>query len=165
MNTDFFHKITNWIDHNRGQFLGLLIPVLIVGLFLFVGCSQTQSLNDPTVKVDRQTFVLESMEAEQQLKQETIEIESLLEKHNAQIAAHNERTEAGLEDLDQQDERNSQILEIASGAIGEYASGGTVSGIPLFMSLLNLAGIGWGIGNKVDNVRKDQVIAEQKETA
>jgi len=89
----------------------------------------------------------------------------LLEKHNAKIAAHNERKEAGIADLDRQDERKLQILEITSGAIGEYATGGTVSGMSLAMSLLNLAGIGWGLGNKYDNLRKDKVISEQKQTA
>ncbi len=163
--TDYFHKITNWIDHNRGQFFGALIPVIAVLVFLLIGCSTTQSIHDPKVKVDRQAFVIEALEAEQQLKQETIDIEAMLDKHNAKIAAHNDRKEAGLEDLNHQDERKSQILEIASGAVGNYASGGTVSGMAVLMSLLNLAGIGWGIGNKVDNVRKDQVIAEQKQVA
>ncbi|MEN6306258.1 MAG: hypothetical protein ABFD91_00760 [Anaerohalosphaeraceae bacterium] len=163
--TDYFHKITNWIDHNRGQFFGVLIPILAVLAFLLIGCSTTQSIHDPKVKVDRQAFAIEALEAEQQLKQETIDIEAMLDKHNAKIAAHNDRKEAGLEDLNRQDERKSQILEIASGAVGNYASGGTVSGMAVLMSLLNLAGIGWGIGNKVDNVRKDQVIAEQKQVA
>lgn len=163
--TDYFHKLTNWIDHNRGQFLGVLVPLLIVGLFLLIGCSETQSLKDPAVKVDRQIFAIEALEAEQQLKQETIDIEALFEKHNAKITAHNERKEAGVADLDRQDERKLQILEITSGAIGEYATGGTVSGMALAMSLLNLAGIGWGIGSKYDNLRKDKVIAEQKQTA
>jgi hypothetical protein len=165
MNTDFWHKITNWIDHNRGQFFGVLIPMVLVGAFFLMGCSQTQSLKDPAVKVDRQAFMIEAMEAQDQLKQETIDIEAVLEKHNAKIAAHNDRAEAGFEDLNQQDERNQQILEIAGGALTEYASGGAVTTGPLIFSLLNLAGIGWGIGNKVDNVRKDQVIAEQKQTA
>ena len=164
MNTDFFHKVTNWIDHNRGQFFGVLIPVIAVVVFFLIGCSKTQSLKDPAVKVDRDTFVIESMEAEEVLQQETIDIEAMLEKHNAKIASYNERKQAGLADLDRQDERNQQILDIAGGAVGEYASGGTVSGVPLVMTLLNLAGIGWGIGNKYDNVRKDKVITEQKAT-
>jgi hypothetical protein len=165
MNTDFFHKVTNWIDHNRGQFFGVLIPIMAVGVFFLIGCSQTQSLKDPAVKVDRPTFALEAMEAEGQLKQETIDIEAILEKHNAKIESYNLQKEAGLADLDRQDQRNQQILEVAGGALTEYASGGTVTAGPLIFSLLNLAGIGWGVGNKIDNVRKDQVIAEQKQTA
>lgn len=165
MNTDFLHKVTNWIDHNRGQFFGILIPVTAALVLLAVGCSQTQSLKDPAVKVDRQTFAIEALEVEQHLKQETIDVEALLEKHNAKIAAHNDRKETGLADLDRQDQRNQQILEITGGAITEFASGGTVSAGPVIFSLLNLAGLGWGLGNKYDNLRKDKVIAEQKQTA
>lgn len=164
MNTDFMHKVTNWIDHNRGQFFGMLIPVMMVLALLAVGCSKTQSLADPAKKVDRQTFIIEGLAAEQQLKQETIDIEALLEKHNAKIESYNLQKETGLADLDQQDQRNQQILEIAEGALTEYTSGGTVSAGPLIFSLLNLAGIGWGIGNKFDNLRKDKVIQEQKAT-
>lgn len=164
MNKDFLHKVTNWVDHNRGQFFGMLIPVIAALVLLGVGCSQTQSLKDPAQKVNRQTFVVEAMEAEQQLKQETIDIEALLEKHNAKITAYNDRKEAGIADLDRQDQRNQQILEITGGAITEFASGGTVSAGPVIFSLLNLAGIGWGLGNKYDNLRKDKVISEQKQT-
>lgn len=164
MNTDFMHKLTNWIDHNRGQFFGLLIPAMAVLVMLAVGCSQTQSLTDPAKKVDRQTFIVEGLAAEQQLKQETIEIEAMLEKHNAKIETYNLQKDAGLADLDRQDLRNQQILEITGGALSEYASGGTVTAGPIILSLLNLAGIGWGIGNKYDNVRKDKIIAEQKTT-
>ena len=163
MNKDFFHKVTNWIDHNRGQFLGVLIPVIAVAVFLIVGCSKTQSLKDSGVKVDRQTFAIEAMEAQDSLDQETIDITAMLEKHNARITAYNDRKEAGIADLDRQDERNSQILEITGGAVAEIVSGTTVSTVPLMVSLLNLAGIGWGVGNKYDNLRKDKVIAEQKQ--
>ena len=31
------------------------------------------------------------------------------------------------------------------------------------MSAFNLAGIGWGVGNKLDNKRKDKVISENKQ--
>jgi hypothetical protein len=165
MNTDFLHKVTNWIDHNRGQFFGILLPMIAAMILLAVGCSETQSLKDPAQKVDRQEFAIEALEAQQQLKQETIDIEALLEKHNAKIAAHNDRTEAGIADLDRQDQRNQQILEITGGAITEFASGGTLTAGPVIFSLLNLAGIGWGLGNKYDNLRKDKVIAEQKQTA
>lgn len=164
MNKDSLHKVTNWIDHNRGQFFGVLLPVVAVSIIFMVGCSKTQSLKDPAVKVDRQAFAMETLEVEQHLKQEAIDVEALLEKHNAKIAAHNDRKEAGLADLDRQDQRNQQILEITGGAITEFASGGTVTAGPLIFSLLNLAGIGWGVGNKYDNLRKDKVIADQKQT-
>ncbi len=164
MNTDFLHKITNWIDHNRGQFFGLLIPVTAVLILLAVGCSKTQSLKDPTKKVDRQTFVIEGLAVEQDFKEETIQLQAQLEKHNARIETYNLQKEAGLADLDQQDLRNQQILEITGGALSEYVSGGTVTAGPIILSLLNLAGIGWGLGNKLDNVRKDKIIEQQKTT-
>ena len=159
------HKLTNWIDHNRGQFFGLLIPTAAVIVLLFVGCSKTQSITDPARKVDRQTFAIESMAKEQELKQETIDIEALLQKHNAKIETYNLKKETGLADLDSQDQRNQRILEITGGALTEYASGGTFTPIPLLLSLLNIAGIGWGLGNKYDNMRKDKVILEQNTAA
>ena len=165
MGKDLLHKVTNWIDHNRGQFFGILIPAVAIIVLLLAGCSKTQSITDPARKVDRQTFAIESMAKEQELKQETIDIEALLQKHNAKIETYNLKKETGLADLDSQDQRNQRILEITGGALTEYASGGTFTPIPLLFSLLNIAGIGWGLGNKYDNMRKDKVILEQKTTA
>ena len=165
MSKDLLHKVANWIDHNRGQFFGLLIPTVALIAFMFVGCSKTQSINDPTRKVDRQTFVIESMAKEQELKEETIDIEALLEKHNTKIETYNLKKQEGFADLDRQDERNQRLLEIAGGALAEYSSGGAVTPIPLLLSILNLAALGWGVGNKYDNMRKDKVILEQKTTA
>jgi len=165
MSKDLMHKLTNWIDHNRGQFFGILIPAVVLIVLLFAGCSKTQSIADPTQKVDRQGFLIEAIAAEQQLKQETIDIEALLQKHNTKIETYNLKKDTGLADLDSQDQRNQRILEITGGALTEYASGGTFTPIPLLLSLLNVAGIGWGLGNKYDNMRKDKVILEQKTTA
>ncbi|MBN1457707.1 MAG: hypothetical protein JW912_07640 [Sedimentisphaerales bacterium] len=163
MNKDSFHKITNWIDHNRGQFLGAVVPAAIVlMLFGLFGCSRTKSLIDPTQTVDRQTFAVECLTQRQTLEERTINIQAELKKHNADIDTYNQLKQAGLDDLAEQDQLNQQILEIASGAVAQYASGGSVSIAPMIISALNLAGIGWGIGNKIDNTRKDKIIAEQK---
>lgn len=164
MNTkDYLHNVTKWIDHNRGQFFGSAIPVALLVVMLGVfGCSKTQSLNDPAVKVDRATFAFECLSKEQTLGEQTVDIQAELKKHNAKIATYNQRREAGYDDLKRQDEIKQQVAEIASGAVAQYASGGTVSMAPLIMSAFNLAGIGWGIGNKFDNTRKDKIISERK---
>ena len=163
MNKDNLHDITKWIDHNRGQFFGTIVPIILVAvMFGIFGCSKTQSLNDPAVKVDRQTFTIECLAEQETLKAETIDIEGLLEKHNAKVESHNQRKQAGLDDLARQDEVKNKVLEVAGGAIAQYASGGSVSIAPLIMSALNLGAIGWGVGNKLDNSRKDKVISEKK---
>ena len=101
---DIFHSFTNWADHNRSQFFGVLIPFLIVAVFGMVGCSKTASLSDPSVKIDREQFAIEAISLEGELEQETLTLHSSLEKHNAKIGSYNQRKQSGLNDLQRQDE-------------------------------------------------------------
>ena len=162
MSKDKLHSITNWIDHNRGQFFGVILPVAVIALFAVFGCSRTLSLNDPATKVDRKTFAVECLAQQEVLEAETIDIQAMLEKHNSKVESHNQRRQAGLDDLAEQDEMKAKVLEVAGGAVAQYPSGGSVSVAPLIMSAFNLGAIGWGVGNKLDNKRKDKKIAEQK---
>lgn len=167
MKTDVVHAVTNWLDHNRYTFAAVLLFILTMAVVAgLTGCeSLTPSLStteDGTaVKVNRSEFQRQALIGEKDFAVKRIELDAQTAAFNAEIAAFNERVQAGLDDLQRQDEFKQQLLDtIGSVAIG--ASDGTLNPMALVPIGIGLLGGALGLGTSADNRRKDKVITDLK---
>ncbi len=141
---DYWHILTNWIDHHRGLVVGLALAGLI-GSMLIGGCAlleaRTESVLDPPKKVNMAA-----------LKQEGVKITALVEGW-----------EAAKEEIERQNILRQQIVEGVAG-MGTLAMGGAltpgvaIGAISQFALLLGAGGMGY------DNRRLGKINTELKET-
>lgn len=155
---DYLHNILKWIDHNRGQVIGVMIPVIFCAVVL-AGCleSETGSVLKPGEKVTRPEYTAEIVVIEKNLELKRLEAEQVISAYNIVAESLQGQIIAGFDDLDEQDLRTAELFE----TIGGFATTAIETGIkPLGIAqiLMMLASIGWGIGNFTDNIRKDREI-------
>jgi len=157
---DYLHKILKWIDYNRYKVLAL---VVVAGIMVYgIGCdSMTASPVKPDRKVTRPQFEAEALQVWTELQAEAIEIQAMLDKHNAKVEAHNQAIDAGRDDLDRQDQIKAKLFELGSSIVTGWASGG-VPTASLVGTGITALGVLFGTGAVLDSKRKDKVITESK---
>ncbi len=158
---DYFHTILKWMDHNRGQVVGVLLPVIFC-ITIFAGCleSKTHSILAPGEKISRAEFANEVFLIEKNLEKKRLSAERYIADYNVEAKSSQDQVTAGFDNLDAQDLRNAKLFE----AVGGFATAVIDTGITptsIVQILLMLGSVGWGIGNKADNVRKDAEIVKR----
>ena len=168
MKNDLLHSITNWIDHNRYTVASILVFMVTLGIVVsLTGCeSTTPSLaatiaDGNTVKVTRSEFQQQAMLGEKDFAIRRIELDGMVAVFNEEAAAFNERVQAGLEDLMQQDLFKQQLLETIGG-VAVSATEGTMNPTAMVPIAIGLLGGALGLGTSADNRRKDKVISTLK---
>ncbi len=129
--TDYLHSLTNWIDHNRGLVLSL---ILATSTTLWVTACEAFTLS-PSGSGQKVNWI--------QLA--------------AEVDAFEARVLAAETDLRNQDEIKAKFVEISSG-IATSVIGGTFNPTQLISSLVGVAGVAGSAGLFYDNRRKDKVI-------
>ncbi len=116
-------KIIDWIKDNKDSAITLLIvAVLFAGIG---GCESTVSVDGE--KLTRSEFTAAGRSTLSALEAEGIDLQAATQKHNAEISAFNEAFEAGVEDLNEQDDLKLELLSVGttliSGAANTVAPG------------------------------------------
>lgn len=153
---DICHKVTNWVDHNRGFVGAILIGVLLsVGL---VACTpETESLIMPSEQVGAVALNREAITLQTDLEKRAIRIKADEAAYNADVAALNKRVESAQTDIQEQQEVRGKLIEIVGG-LGQVAVTGAVNpaqGVAAAIQIMTLLAAG---GLVYDNRRKDKVI-------
>ena len=158
---DLWHKLTNWIDHNRWSFGSLVaIAAMIALMSSNVSCySKTASLNpwSGKAKVTASEFEREAAVMTGELASEKAMVLGQVTALNEKIEALNRSIELGQADLQRQDELRAEILETI-GAVATSAATGGLNPAALIPVGIGLGGLLLGIGARKDNKRKDAVI-------
>lgn len=169
MKTDLLHSALKWLDHNRWTFFSIVACILIFAAFVGVaGCeSTTAALFAPTdgsaaAKIDRAEFARQADTAQKDLALRRVAIDADLAAYNEEVKAFNQRVDAGLEDLDRQDEFRAEILNTVS-LVAANAAGGTLNPVSLIPIGVGLLGGALGLGAAADNRRKDRLITDLKQ--
>ena len=171
MKSDVFHAATNWIDHNRYTVLSILLFILMMGAVVaMTGCeSTTAGLVAPAdgarpAKVDRSEFQRQALITEKDFAVRRIELDSQSAAFNEEVKAFNEQVQAGLDDLQKQDEFKQQLLDTV-GVMITSAADGTFNPASLVPIGIGLLGGALGLGTSADNRRKDRLITDLKTAA
>jgi len=164
------HRMFQWLDHNRWLVISLVIfAVVLGGAVSVVGCKSTTAGliegvdGTPPVQVDRVEFNRQAATVEKDLAIRRVELDGQIAVFNEEVAAFNSRVESGLEDLDEQDEFRSEILNTI-GLVATQAAEGSLNPISLIPLGIGLLGGALGLGISADNRRKDRVITDLKKT-
>lgn len=167
MKNDAVHAVMNWIDHNRYTLASVLVFILTMGIVVsMTGCeSVTTSLSvaaDGTAtKVSRSEFERQALVSEKDFAVKRIELDGLAATFNEEVKAFNERIQAGLADLQRQDEFKQQLFDTI-GVVAMGATEGTLNPTALVPIGIGLLGGALGLGTSADNRRKDKVITDLK---
>jgi len=171
MKTDFLHKLTNWIDHNRYTVLSIILFALTMGAVLgMTGCESTTAglamANDgaPPENVTRSEFQRQALITETDFTVRRLELDMQTAAFNEEVKAFNEQVQLGLDDLQRQDEFKQHLLETA-GVIVTSATDGTLNPVSLVPIGIGLLGGALGLGTSADNRRKDKLITDLKTTS
>lgn len=158
---DLFHKVTNWIDHNRGVFTMVIVGIVVsVGI---VGCQPTTtSLLNPERKVtvaelDREVIILD-----QQFSKRASIITTLRDEFNFAVLSKNAEISMAEEDLERKYEARAELINIVGGVAATIASGATLSPPAIVSTVLSVVGLFAVGGLGYDNVKKGRKIKEQK---
>jgi len=146
---DLWHKITNYIDHNRGLFVALILAGIVS--VAFVGCQpKTYSLVIPNEKV-----TLKELEREILVEQSRLEAEAFALESKARVFA--ESAEIAKQDIYNQIDSINKVIETVGG-IALTVTGGSFSA-PAAVGTVITAILGLGAGGLLyDNRRKDKLI-------
>jgi len=170
MKTDAFHTVLNWVDHNRYTLASILVFILTMSIvFAMTGCESattglTAATDGSAPKVSRSEFTQQALVGEKDFAVRRIELDSLAAKFNEEVAAFNQRVQAGLDDLASQDEFKQQLLDTI-GSVAMGASDGTLNPMALVPIGIGLLGGALGLGTSADNRRKDKIITDLKVNA
>ncbi|HRT88238.1 MAG TPA: hypothetical protein P5296_16650 [Anaerohalosphaeraceae bacterium] len=169
MKTDLLHSALKWLDHNRWTFFSIVVFAVMLAAFIGIaGCqSTTASLFAPAdgsaaAKIDRSEFMRQAGIVQKDLAVKRVAIDAELAAYNEEVKAFNGRVDAGLEDLDRQDEFRAQIVDTV-GLIASSAAGGTLNPVSLIPIGVGLLGGALGLGAAADNRRKDKLITDLKQ--
>lgn len=167
MKNDVLHSVFNWLDHNRYTVASVLVFILTMGIVVgLTGCeSATTGLavaaDGTASKVSRGEFQRQSLVGEKDFAVKRIELDGLAAAFNEEIKAFNERIQAGLDDLQRQDEFKQQLFDTI-GVVAMGATEGTLNPTALVPIGIGLLGGALGLGTSADNRRKDKVITDLK---
>ena len=157
---DYLHSFLKWISYNRYLVIGIVICIaLTVGI---ASCaSTTGSIVNPGTQVDRDTFVIEAMQAERGLESMRESIDGAIADYNASVEQFNARIDIGVTDLDQQDEIKAQAFSHIEGIITGMVNG-TFNPASLLIPGLGLGSLFLGAGAWSDKKRTDKVLKANK---
>ncbi|MDH4201496.1 MAG: hypothetical protein OEV87_01205 [Phycisphaerae bacterium] len=167
MKNDVLHSVLNWMDHNRYTIASVLVFILTMGIVVNLsGCESATSglvaaADGTAVKVSRSEFQRQALVGEKDFAVRRIELDGLAAKFNEEIKAFNERIQAGLDDLQRQDEFKQQLFDTI-GVVAIGATEGTLNPTALVPIGIGLLGGALGLGTSADNRRKDKVITDLK---
>lgn len=167
MKTDAVHAVLNWADHNRYTVASVLVFILTMGVVLGItGCQSATSglvaaADGSVPQVSRSEFQRQALVGETEFAIRRIELDGLAAQFNEEAAAFNERIQAGLDDLQRQDEFKQQLLDTI-GVVAIGANEGTLNPAALLPIGIGLLGGALGLGTSADNRRKDEVITDLK---
>ncbi len=167
MKTDFVNRTLKWLDHNRWTVVSMVVFIFMMAAVTGIsGCESTTASLKPgpegqIAKVTRDEFNLQVNEAQKDLAVERVQLDAEVSKFNREIEAFNQRVEAGIEDLDRQDEFRRELLDTA-GLFAAEAAGAGINPVSLVPIAIGLLGTSLGLGTSADNRRKDKVITELK---
>lgn len=157
---DLWHLVTNWLDHNRG----LLLSVLITGALsaYLVGCDvTTSSLISEGKPVTREQFIAEIHHRELSFAEQKNLLDAQVKNYNAQVEQFNSVVEVGLTDLERKEELRGQIIATVGG-FATQAVEGRFNPLSALSALIGLISLGAAAGMGVDNYRKNRVIEQLK---
>lgn len=159
---DLWHTVTGWMDKNRFVFLSIMV-VAMLAMITLTGCleSTITSLVNPSKKVNRSEYISEAAILETTLEIERADLVASMAAFNKKIELKRKLIQLGIENLDTQDAKTANFMKNVGGFGVLIAEGGmTTPGV--IGSVVSLLGIAWGIGNKLDNKRKDTIIDSLK---
>ncbi len=112
-------KIIEWIKANKGSAITLLVVAV---MFAGVGGCESKTLAvDGGKEMTRSEFIKAGRNTLAALEAESVDLQAATQKHNARIAAFNEAFEAGVEDLNEQDDLKIELLTVGTGLISTAA--------------------------------------------
>ena len=158
---DLFHKLTKWMDYNRGTLVAYVLISVVIGGVLFSGCASKTIGLVPNVEVTRVELNQQVINSEASFAKREAELTAVIASLNADKLAEKQKVDAAITELDKQDEFKANLIEIG-GQIGMDLAAGTLNPLALIPIAVGISGLIYGGGKKIDNVRKDAVIAERK---
>jgi len=168
MKTDILHKLMNWIDHNRYTVLSIVLFILTMGAVVaMTGCESTTiglvaaSEGAPPEKVTRSEFQRQALLTEKDFTVQRLQLDMQSAAFNEEVKAFNQQVQAGLEDLQRQDEFKQQLLDTV-GIVAVGAADGSLNPASLVPIGIGLLGGALGLGTSADNRRKDKLITDLK---
>lgn len=165
---DYVHALLKFIDYNRYTVAAAMVFIVTLALAVsLAGCQATtpalltDTPNAPAPKVSRAEFERQALLAEKDLTVKRLALNAQIDALNAEIQTFNQRLQAGLDDLNRQDEFRAQLLDTLSVAAAN-AAGGTLNPVALIPIGFGLLGSALGLGAAADNRRKDALIQQMK---
>ncbi len=112
-------KLIEWAKANKGSAVTLLVVAV---MFACVGGCESRTLAvDGETEMTRSEFTAAGRNTLAALETEGVDLQAERTKHNARIAAFNEAFEAGVEDLNEQDDLKIELLTVGTGLISGAA--------------------------------------------
>ena len=118
----------------------------------------------PYIRKDGQTNPGNFTAHRKAMRNLSIWVPALVAAYNEEVNAFNVQVQAGNEDLDQQDEFRSNILETV-GSVAIQAAEGGLNPVSLIPIAVGLFGGALGLGASADSLRKNKVIKNLKNGA
>jgi hypothetical protein len=149
---DWWHRVTQWLDYNRGLFIGLLVAgIAAAGL---LGCQvRTDSISRPGERVTAGQLDAEITMGNAELAKRQAALE-------ADAASFATRAEAAKADIERQAQLRATVIQTVAG-LGQAAAEGSISPASAIGGLAQLLLLGAAGGLAFDNRRKDRVLAGQ----
>jgi len=158
---DLLHKLTKWIDQNRYKSIGFVLVVAVT--VAAASCqSETASIVDPGVKVERDVLETEVITVKNDLAKQKISLDAAVALFNADAAASGEKISVAVADLDRQDATRTELINMAGAFATSAVTGGQVNPAAVIGAIITAAGVFLGGGAALDSRRKDKVIADLK---
>lgn len=150
---DVWHKILNFLDHERGKVIGLAVAALLAAWI--VGCQPTTtSTLDP-----ERTVTPSGLAREVAITQGTFDKRA--DVLDADIATYNRKAEIAGVELEDKIALRVKIVEVVGG-IGTAVATGGFSAPTAISAILQVVMLGLAGGAVVDTVRKNRVITTLK---
>lgn len=158
---DIWHKTLNFLDHHRYLCAALALVFFCCAGLLYGGCSRTLSLMPGNEEVSRDKFIREAEMISSNLSKQRLELETDMTKFNTEVELHNALIQAGLTDLNHQDQVRADIINTVS-IIATETAAGSFNPAALIPLVIGVAGSMVGIGTSLDKFRTDKLLKTAK---
>lgn len=154
---DLWHKLTKFIDYERGKVIGVFVGVLIA-LAVLASCQpKAESLLTPGEKVTPSELAAEIDTVNKTFAARAIQIEAAQATLEADVTATTEAVEDRKADLEAQAERNKQAMDLLSG-LALSAIEGTINPAAALGGVIQLTALSGLLGAGYDHLRKKNII-------
>ncbi len=150
-------QLIEWTKANKGSvFTLLVVAVMFAGIG---GCESKTLAVDSQGELARPEFIQAGRDTLTALEAEGVDLQAERQKHSAKIAAFNEAFEAGLADLNEQDDLKAELLTLGTGLVAGAADTAIAPGTgSIVTSALGVGG--WAlIGRSAWRRRKEKKAA------